>query len=31
MRVLGSYPMDSQLGTLGSQDAWDTLGSADSL
>jgi hypothetical protein len=31
LRVLGSYPMDQQLGTLGSKTAWDTLSSGDSL
>lgn len=29
LRVLGSYPMDRQLGTLGSKDAWDMLSSVD--
>ena len=31
LRVLGSYPMDQQLGTLGSKTAWDVLSSADSI
>ncbi len=30
LRVLGSYPMDKQLGTLGSKNAWDVLSSVDS-